>query len=167
MIRAYFFKMKNIFFGTGILLIFVLNNMLKSYRIVSLKDLETAFEIRRKVFVDEQKVDAADEYDEFEQSSQHYLAEYDGIKAATARWRKTEKGIKMERFAVLKEFRGKGLGAEILKTALEDAGTSDLVYLHAQTHAQPFYEKYGFEAVGELFYECEIPHYKMVFRVKS
>jgi predicted GNAT family N-acyltransferase len=35
------------------------------------------------------------------------------------------------------------------------------IYLHAQTTAIDFYQKYGFQSVGDLFYECEIPHYKM------
>ena len=86
--------------------------------------------------------------------------------------KKTETSFKLERIAVLKKNWGKGYGKElmrqlILKT-LEVAKPSDLIYLHAQTHAVGFYEKCGFEKVGEMFIEDEtIEHYKMIFRVPS
>jgi predicted GNAT family N-acyltransferase len=38
-----------------------------------------------------------------------------------------------------------------------------IIYLHAQEHAMKFYQKYGFAAQGERFYEAGIPHFKMVF----
>src|SRR5688572_18551579 len=106
-------------------------------------DKEKAELIRRKVFVEEQKVDIALEYDEFEDSSRHYLALLDGEAAGTARWRHTGKGIKLERFAVLREQRGKGAAAALLKRILHDIGDEPLVYLHAQESAVGLYEKYG------------------------
>jgi len=124
------------------------------------------FEIRRKVFVIEQSVDPKEEYDEFEQSSTHFIAKFNGIAAGTCRYRSTDKGIKLERFAILKEFRGKGIGSELVKSCLEKISTSDLngsvIYLHAQTHAESFYAQFGFVKQGELFVEAEIEHYKMV-----
>jgi predicted GNAT family N-acyltransferase len=120
------------------------------------------FEIRRLVFVLEQAVDPNEEYDEHEDSSIHFLAKFQGIPCGTCRYRITQNGIKMERFAVLKEFRGKDVGSALLQTALSSIGeTNQKVYLHAQTHAEPFYVKHGFIAEGELFYEAGIPHYKM------
>lgn len=124
------------------------------------------FEIRRKVFVIEQSVDPKEEYDQFEESSQHFLAKHQGIPAGTCRFRETENGVKLERFAVLKEYRGKGIGAELVKSCLEKTAeiypNKPKLYLHAQTHAESFYAQFGFVRTGDLFVEAEIEHYKMV-----
>lgn len=122
------------------------------------------FDIRRRVFVVEQNVSPEEEY-EFEEQSNHCLVTMGGKGIACGRWRKTEKGIKIERMAVLSEYRGKGAGALVLKALIADLPETEYpVYLHAQTHAQGFYEKAEFVAEGELFYEAEIPHYKMVLK---
>lgn len=122
----------------------------------------TLFEIRRHVFVIEQEVDAAEEYDEFESSSTHFIAKYKGVAVATCRYRTTENGIKLERFAVLKSYRGKGIGVALVKKCLEKIGETDLlIYLHAQLHAVPFYEKLGFKPTGPQFSEAGIEHFKM------
>ncbi len=136
--------------------------MIEIIKASSRQQMTDIFEIRRLVFVIEQQVPAAEEYDEFEVSSVHFLAKYQGIPCGTCRYRTTPNGIKMERFAVLKEFRGKNVGSALLQAALESIGqTQQSIYLHSQTHAEPFYEKQGFAAEGDLFYEAGIPHHKM------
>ena len=123
-----------------------------------------AFAIRRKVFVDEEGVDPALEYDK-EEESHHYLLLEDGKAVATARWRETEKGIKLERFAVLPELRNHGLGGIILKEVLKDVmKLGKTVYLHSQLRAVPFYERNGFVKQGEIFYEAGMGHYLMIMR---
>ena len=72
-------------------------------KITTEEGLQAAFQIRELVFVVEQEVDASEEYDEFEDSSIHFLAKLDSIPVGTARWRFTTNGVKMERFAVLQE----------------------------------------------------------------
>ncbi|EIM74571.1 N-acetyltransferase GCN5 [Nitritalea halalkaliphila LW7] len=79
--------------------------------IQSPEDLKRAFEIREKVFVIEQEVAPEEEYDAFEDSSRHFLALLEGKAIGTARWRKTENGVKLERFAVLREARNAGAGS--------------------------------------------------------
>src|SRR6188768_1106762 len=82
---------------------------------------EKAFAIRHKVFVEEQQVDREEEYDEFDKTSKHYLVFADeGIPAGTSRWRETKSEIKLERFAVLKEYRSKGVGSVMLRQVLND-----------------------------------------------
>lgn len=128
-------------------------------------DLDKAFEIRRKVFVEEQQVDAREEYDEFEASSHHYLAYVAATPVATCRWRKTEKGIKLERFAVLAEYRSQGLGSALVQKCLtEIPATEKYLYLHAQLTAIGLYRKMGFIAEGDQFSEANILHYKMVLQ---
>ncbi len=122
------------------------------------------FKIRSEVFVDEQQVSRQEEFDDFENSSLHYLGSIKGTPAGTARWRITKNGIKLERFAVLKPFRKKGIAAAILLKVLEDvkpAGTR--IYMHAQLSAMGFYEKYGFKKEGPMFSEANIDHYVMIY----
>ncbi|MDC3105393.1 GNAT family N-acetyltransferase [bacterium] len=125
-------------------------------------NLEKCFQIRKEVFVKEQKCDASDEY-ENEEDSTHFLLIDDNIPVATARYRQTKNGIKMERFAVLKEKRGKGYGLLILNHMIADLSNNKLVkYLHAQVQVVGFYEKVGFKKIGEQFDEVGIMHYKMI-----
>ena len=122
---------------------------------------EQAFKIRRKVFVDEQGVDPGLEYDR-EDQAHHYLLTLADKPIATARWRETEKGIKLERFAVLPEFRNRGFGEIILEEVIKDViVTGKVVYLHSQSRAVPFYERHGFVKEGEAFFEAGIEHYYM------
>lgn len=124
---------------------------------------EKARVIRDKVFVQEQNVAEEEEFDEFEDESLHYLLYEDNKAIGTARWRHIGNKVKLERFAVLKEYRGKGYGDFLVKTVLKDAlkeGKS--IYLHAQLKAIPLYERSGFKKVGDIFMECDIEHYKMV-----
>ncbi|MFC2107673.1 GNAT family N-acetyltransferase [Bacteroidota bacterium] len=124
-----------------------------------------AFQVRNIVFVEEQMVDPALEYDEFEDIATHYLLYYNDIPVVTARWRKTDKGIKLERFATLKEYRFKKLGDAILGKILSDVKEFDLpVYLHSQLKAVSFYERRGFVKEGEIFVEADIEHYMMKLR---
>lgn len=126
--------------------------------------LQRAFDIRVKVFVDEQGVDRDLEY-EHEEESTHFIALVGGEEAGTARWRKTEKGIKLERFAVLPDFRSAGVGRELVKAVLNDIDTkAQKIYLHAQSQVVDFYKKQGFEPEGEEFEEAGIKHFKMVLR---
>ena len=138
-----------------------------AYRITDLRDLDAAFTIREKVFVEGQGVPAALENDIHDRTdARHYLARAaDGTPAGAARWRETENGVKLERFAVLDGFRNQEIGATILRAVLADvqAELPDAeVYLNAQLGAVRFYERHGFKKVGEVFEEAGIQHYKMV-----
>ncbi len=126
------------------------------------KNLERAFIIREKVFIVEQEVDREEEFDEFEKSSVHFLAIENDKALGTARWRISENGIKLERFAVLSEERGKGIGDLLVKAVLKDIPLGYPVYMHAQVNVLPFYEKNHFVKSGDMFSECNIDHYKMV-----
>lgn len=138
-------------------------------KIAQQQDLEKAFQIREEVFVIEQEVAPEEEYDAYEDTSTHFLAlDADNNPCGTARWRKTDHGIKLERFAVLKKLRGTGVGRLLVSSVLEDIekneGKESIVYMHAQSHAISFYKKFGFVKEGEEFDECGIMHFKMTLR---
>jgi len=124
-------------------------------------------EIRRIVFIEGQDVTPDMEY-EHEEEAHHYILFEDGKAVATARWRETEKGIKLERFATLKEFRGKGFGAALLQEILKSViPLNQPIYLHSQVDAQNFYEQFGFVKTGTVFVEANIQHYFMYYAPES
>ena len=147
--------------------------MIDIIQISSPTDLDVAFAIRRQVFVDEQNVSAEEEYDEFETSSNHFLARIDTIPVGTARWRRTANGIKLERFAVLKAYRSRGVAKALVQAVLNDVfgqqpqNSIEQIYLHAQLTAMPLYTSFGFVPVGPLFDEAGIQHQKMVLPGRS
>ncbi len=124
--------------------------------------LEKVFAIRREVFVGEQNCPPELEW-EHEDESTHFLATVDGVPAGASRWRKTDNGYKLERFAVLKQFRGQGVAQELVSTVLADLpADAEYVYLNAQIQAMSLYEKFGFVQEGPQFEEAGIQHFKMV-----
>ena len=138
-----------------------------AHRVTDLRDLDAAFTIREKVFQQEQGVPATKEHDEHDRrDARHYLARLgDSTPAGAARWRETENGVKLERFAVLAAFRNQEIGAALLRAVLAEVRAERpavAVYLNAQLRAVPFYERHGFQKVGEVFEEANIQHYKMV-----
>ena len=137
---------------------------IKKFRFKDENLMKEAHRIRYEVFVIGQNCPEELEW-EFEEESTHFLLIENDIPLASARHRKTEKGYKLERFAVLETARGKGYGMQILKAILEDIKESKaLKYMHAQEQVIPFYEKVGFGKSGNIFEEAGIMHYKMVYK---
>jgi len=81
---------------------------------------ERATRIRTEVFVNEQNVPAELEYDGLDNEAVHFLLFYEGMPCVTARYRAIDGKYKLERFATLKEYRGKNLGANLLHHILSD-----------------------------------------------
>ncbi len=125
-------------------------------------ELKMAFAIRNVVFVEEQNCPPELEF-ENEEVSTHFLALLNNVPCGACRWRKTDVGYKLERFAVLKEFRGKGIGKALVATILEDLPKDAVyIYLNSQLDAMPVYGKFGFQPEGPQFEEAGIQHFKMV-----
>ena len=117
-----------------------------------------ARQIRLAVFVEEQRVPVEIEWDDQDEESLHALA-YDGAGKAVATGRLLPDGH-IGRMAVLREWRGKGVGGAILERLVavaKDRGDKE-IELFAQTQAIPFYRKYGFSESGPVFEEAGIPH---------
>ena len=123
------------------------------------------YESRNDVFVVEQGVNSCDEYDRYEISSKHYLIKKNNVSCGVARWRKTQKGIKLERFAVLYNYRGFGVGKRLVREVLKDVlPFKKLIYLHSQKKSIKFYEKLSFKKEGDIFKEAGIDHCLMIFK---
>ncbi len=126
--------------------------------------IHDAYKIRHTVFVDEQHVDKNLEYDGLDSEAVHYVVYFDEKPVSTARWRETKEGIKLERFAVLTEYRNKYIGAFLLVQILEELKKSKKrIYLHSQETAVNFYKRNGFEIVGDSFIEANIVHFNMIY----
>ena len=127
------------------------------------RDLEDAYAIRREVFVHEQNVSEAEEYDGTDGSCVHLVAYENDAPVATGRIMITNDDYVIGRVAVLKSHRGQQLGLGIMQALIDACCTmgSQRQTLHAQTHARGFYEKLGFDAYGEEFDEAGIPHIAM------
>jgi predicted GNAT family N-acyltransferase len=117
--------------------------------------------VRRVVFIDEQNVPAALEWDGADEHASHVLAiALDGEAVGTAR---IKGDGRIGRMAVVKAWRGRGVGSSMLAALLDIAVKQGCTraHLHAQTHALAFYARYGFTAVGDEFDEAGIPHRAM------
>ncbi len=137
---------------------------IKKFRFEDESLMKQAHTIRHEVFEIGQNCPEEIEW-EFEEESTHFLVFKKNKAVATARHRKTEKGYKLERFAVLNSERGKGYGHQVLKAILKDLKEfNGMTYMHAQTDVIPFYEKMGFVKTGNEFEEAGIMHYKMALQ---
>jgi len=116
--------------------------------------------IRTVVFIEEQNVPQHEEWDEFDETSTHFLVTLDDEPVACGRLMPSGK---VGRMAVLREHRGKGLGLELLRFIERYARRQgfEQLYLHAQSYALPFYERGGYVAYGEHFLEADIDHRAM------
>lgn len=127
-------------------------------------DLDACLAIRMAVFVREQNVPEELERDEHDATAIHLLAWAGGRPVGTARIMVDGATGKIGRVAVLREARGTGLGAALIRAALEELRRIPGVTtakLGAQTHALGFYEKLGFTAFGPEYDDAGIPHRDM------
>ena len=124
---------------------------------------ESVISIRRIVFIQELNIPEHMEIDDNEDLAIYVLAKIEGKNVGTARWRETNSGIKLERFAVLSQYRSYGVGTAMSKFILKQLDQSKLIYLNAQESAISFYEKLGFDSTGSMFDEVGIAHQKMIY----
>ena len=116
--------------------------------------------IRYEVFVDEQNVPEVLEIDGLDGEAKHVLTFVDGLPIGTGR---ILSDGHIGRVAVLKNYRGLGIGKSIMKELIKCAQDLSLekVWLSSQWHAHSFYLDLGFVCVGEIYKEAGIDHIKM------
>lgn len=124
--------------------------------------------VREAVFIREQGVPAELEWDGLDAGCVHLIAvdaAHNAIGTARLLWQGVQGAA--GRMAVLKEWRGKGVGCALMHRLLEEADRCQIqqVTLNAQSHATRFYARFGFVPVGKQFMEAGIPHVKMALRL--
>ncbi|HDU7488728.1 TPA: GNAT family N-acetyltransferase [Listeria monocytogenes] len=127
---------------------------------------QAALKIRNDVFVVEQRVDPALEWDEFDEIySVVMFVDYaeDGTPLATGRFREKDGYGKVERICTQKVARGTGSGRRIMEAIESEAKSRGLTTLKlgAQVTAIPFYGKLGYETCSGLFLDAGIEHKDM------
>lgn len=134
-------------------------------RIELTEDIATCHAIRRAVFIEEQGIAEAEEWDDLDGQAIHLLAWQDGEAVGTARIFLDGSTGKIGRVCVMPAARGAGLGRQLIKAAVDVLRSRHGVLqarLGAQVQAMGFYEKLGFAPVGEVYDDAGIPHQDMV-----
>ena len=129
----------------------------------TVEEYQSILKIRKSVFIEEQKISEAIEIDSNEKKSQYIIAYFNETPVGTARWRYVDREVKLERFAVLKEYRKIGIGRMLNDFILNEIPPSKTIFLNSQETAIKFYIKLGFEVVGSPFTEAGISHTKMIY----
>lgn len=139
-----------------------------TFKISVTDDLDRCLKLRFAVFVDEQGVPVDEERDALDDEAVHVIAEGSDTQAAlplaTARVLCKGNVAKIGRVCVRQDQRGKGLGAEVIRSCLglarERSGIRQVI-LGGQIHALGFYEALGFEAFGPIYLDAGIEHQDM------
>ena len=116
------------------------------------------------MFIEEQGVSEDVEYDGYDTEALHMVAKDGERIIGTARVRFLAAGqAKIERMAILKPFRRKGIGRKIMAFLNEELRNRQIeqVILHAQYQVVAFYKSCGFEESGLPFWEAGIKHIRM------
>lgn len=134
-------------------------------KIETTTDLAACHALRRAVFIEEQGVPEAEELDGQDDRAIHLLAWQDGRAVGSARILLQGDIGKIGRVCVLSHARGRGLGAALIRAALDVLRVQPGIArakLGSQTHAIGFYEKLGFAAHGPVYDDAGIPHRDMI-----
>jgi ElaA protein len=134
-------------------------------KITETRDITLCRHLRRVVFIEEQGVSEADELDDLDDQAIHLLALIDDQPIGSARLLVKDNIGKIGRVCVLKSARGAGVGAALIRAAVDRfRQTPGLTRakLGAQVHALGFYEGLGFHAVGPIYDDAGIDHRDMV-----
>ena len=130
----------------------------------TIDELRDAKWVRIKVFQQEQGIRPSIDIDGHDGESAHIIAYLNDMPVGTTRLRKLYKdAAKIERMAVLKEFRQRGIGAQIIKYALDFLKDQHIkiVQLSSQEPVKDFYKQFGFSEFGDVFDDAGIRHIMM------
>ncbi len=141
---------------------------IKYKEVKTIDDFIDAIRIRTDVFIIEQKCPPGWEPDELDKKSIHFVAIADHKLVATVRLRKESRNVaKIERLAVKKEHRGKGIGLGLIKYVLNQALKKRYkkIWLQAQLYTQKMYEKAGFQVTSKPYdlFNLHILHVDMEY----
>ena len=143
-----------------------MKNILEIQLIRNDDEYKEALDIRTAVFVKEQKVPQTIEFDGLDKESVHVLVKLDKKTIGCARIRSINGKIKLERVAILKEYRNKGFEKRLMQYLISycEARNATEIVIHAQYYLKRFYEELGFNPRGEAFFEAGIKHIEMYLK---
>ena len=132
-------------------------------------DQSSLRQIREQVFIQEQQVPVADEWDDKDETATHFLVQTEQGKAIACARLLVENHtdyvvFHIGRVAVLADYREQGVGRQLMNAIISHCKQQHpdyRVYLHAQISRQRFYEHLGFVAQGVVFMDAGIPHIEM------
>ncbi|MCD6083319.1 GNAT family N-acetyltransferase [Candidatus Aerophobetes bacterium] len=130
------------------------------------QELNEVLKIREIVFVKGQNCPWECEMDGLDEEAEHIIVKYCGKTIGCARIRFLENRAKLERVALLKEYRGRGFGKEMMKYLIRHCKRRKVeeIFLHSQLHVKDFYKKFGFKPRGKTFMEAGIEHIEMYMK---
>ncbi|MBQ8459928.1 GNAT family N-acetyltransferase [bacterium] len=118
--------------------------------------------IRTSVFVDEQGF--KDEFDQIDKTCTHIVLYDNEMPIATCRYFKEGEIYHIGRVAIIKEYRGKHLGNKIMQiaeTEIKNEG-GKIIEVSAQVRVSEFYEKLGYNKIGDIYFDEYCEHIRMV-----
>ena len=140
-----------------------MKNNLKVEVVKWIDEYDSLTMIREKVFIEEQKVTSQLEWDGMDENAMHFLVFKDEEAIGCARAVVIKNYMQLGRMAVLKKYRGQGVGSTLIENAIVTAKLKQLSSIHisAQCNAINFYVKFGFEVTGDTYLDAEILHRDM------
>lgn len=134
----------------------------------TINELIDHYQIRKKVFIEEQQVSYEDEFDLEEKNRTAFVIYENNIPIGAGRINFLDGFAKIERVCVLKEYRGSSIGKKFMEYLIQYCKEKKVkeIRLGAQTTALGFYEKLGFIKYGEEFLDANIPHFMMKLTIK-
>lgn len=158
--------------GATPLWILGVNNEICLLKVSDEAQLKRNMNIRRQVFTIEKNVSETievDEYDCLNGECEHFVAIYGDTDIGAARCKKlSEKTVKLQRFCILKVYRDKGLGRELIgkmEAYYKDKGIETVV-LDSKYNVREFYAGCGYVEVSEVFVEADVEHVRMKKRLE-
>ncbi|MGF3554706.1 MAG: GNAT family N-acetyltransferase [Thermoplasmatota archaeon] len=137
---------------------------LKIKIVKSKNEFNEILNIRETVFIKEQNVPKEIEMDDFDKESELFIVYLKNKPIGCARIRKINDYAKLERIAILKEYRGKGYGKALTNFLIGYCKKKGFkkIKLHSQVYVANFYKKLGFKTIGKKFLEADIEHIQMI-----
>ncbi len=133
------------------------------------KELEKVIKLREIIFIKGQKVPKRRERDGFDNNAKHIIVIHKKKSVGCARVRFVRNKAKLERIGILKEYRGRGFGKEIMKYLIKyckNQNPNEIV-MHAQYYLKDFYKKCGFMERGKIFMDAGINHIEIYMPLKN
>jgi len=133
------------------------------------EEYNAILEVRTAVFIKEQGVPPIIEFDGLDKEAVHFLVKLDKKTIGCARIRSIDGMMKVERVAILKKHRNKGLGKRLMRYLISycNARNAIEIVIHAQYYLKGFYRELGFNLRGEPFFEAHIKHIEMFIKGKK